>query len=75
MVLLSGISSKNGRLLREKVSLVRTKVRFSGGIADNGMSKNKAYRCGFFSLTVNASSVLYVQCGKWNHSMCVGVKR
>ena len=48
-----------------KVDLVKTKVMVSGGITKDGLSKSKADRCGFCSLTIKANLVLCVQCGKW----------
>ena len=39
------------------------------------MSKSKANPCGICSLREKANSILCVQCGKWVHSRCAGVKR
>ena len=47
----------------------------SGGITKDGMSKSKVDLCGVDSLRVKANSVLCIQCGKWTHSRCAGVKR
>ena len=44
----------------------------SGGITKDDMSKSNT--CGVCSLRVKANSVLCVQCGKWIHGRCVGVK-
>ena len=40
----------------------------------NGMSNGKADPFGICSLRLKASSVLCLQCGKWNHGRCAGVK-
>ena len=53
-----------------KVNLGKTKVVVCGGITEDGMSKSNVDPCG-----VKANSVFYVQCGKWIHSRCAGVKR
>ena len=58
-----------------KVNIGRTKVMVRGGISKDGLSKNRADRCGVSSLRVKANSVLCVKCGKWIHSRCAGVKR
>ena len=47
----------------------------SGSIAKEGLSKCKVDPCGVFHLRVNASSVLCVQCRKWIHGRCIGMKR
>ena len=39
------------------------------------MSQSKVDTCGVCSLTVMANSVLCVQCDKWIHCRCAGVKR
>ena len=39
------------------------------------MSKSKVDLCGVCSLRLKADSVLCVQCCKWIHNICVGVKR
>ena len=46
----------------------------SGGITEDGLSKNKVGPCGVCSLSVKASSVWCVQCGMWIHGSCAGVK-
>ena len=38
------------------------------------MSKSKVEPCGVCSLRVKANSVLCVQCGRWIHGRCAGVK-
>ena len=58
-----------------KVNLGKTKVMVSGGITKNGMSKSKVDPCGVCSLKVKTNSVLCLQCCKWIHSRCAGVKR
>ena len=45
------------------------------GITKDGMSKSKVDPCGVCSIRGKASSVLCVQCGKWIHGRCAGVKR
>ena len=57
-----------------KVNLGKTKVMVSGGITKNGMSKRKVFLCGVCSLRAKANSVLCLQCGKWIHSRCSGMK-
>ena len=51
------------------------KVMVSCGITQDGLSNSKVEPCGVCSLRVKASSVLCVQCGRWIHVRCVGVKR
>ena len=58
-----------------KVSLGKTKVMVSGGITQDGLSKSKVDPCGVGSLRAKANSALCVQCGKWIHSRCAGMKR
>ena len=72
----SWIGSKNGsRLLREGLesNVGKTKV-ISNSITLDGMSKRKDDPCGVSSWRVKANSVLCVQCGKWIHGRCAGVK-
>ena len=45
-----------------------------GSITKDGLSKSKVDPCGVCSLRVKAISVLCVDCGKWIHSRCAGVK-
>ena len=45
------------------------------GITKDDMSKSKVEPCGVCSLRVKANSVLCVQCGKFIHGRCAGVKR
>ena len=58
-----------------KANLGKTEVMVSGGITMDGLSKSNVDTCGVCSLRVKANSVLCVQCGKWIHSRCAGVKR
>ena len=58
-----------------KVNLGKTMVMVSSGITKDGLSKSKVGTYGVCSLTVKASSVLCVQCGKWFHCRCFKVKR
>ena len=57
-----------------KVNLVKTKVMVSGRITNDGISKSNDDPCGVCCLRVKANSVLCVQCGKWIHGRCAGVK-
>ena len=57
-----------------KVNLGKTKVMVSSGITKDGLSKSKVDPCGVCSLRVKANSVLCLQCGKWIHGRCDGVK-
>ena len=52
----------------------KTKVMISGGITKDGTSKSKVDPCGACSLRVKATLVLCLQCGKWIHGRCAGVK-
>ena len=45
-----------------------------GGITKDGMSKNVVDPCGFCSLRVKTNFVLCLQCFKWIHGRCAGVK-
>ena len=58
-----------------KVNLVKTKLTVSDSITKGAMSKSKDDPCGVCSLRVNANSVLHLQCGKWIHGRCAGMKR
>ena len=57
-----------------KVNLGKTKVMVSGGITKDGMSKSKVDPCGVCSMRVKVNIVLCLQCGKWIHTRCAGVK-
>ena len=60
---------------RMKDNLGKTKVMVCGGITKDGKSKSKVDPCGVCSLRVKANSVLYLQCGKWIHGRCAGMKK
>ena len=57
-----------------KVNLGKTNVMVISGITKDGMSKSKVDPCDVYSFRVKANSVLCVQCSKWIHSRCAGVK-
>ena len=57
-----------------KRHLWKTKVMVSSGITQDGLSKSKIDPCEVCSMRVMADSVLCVQCGKWIHGRCAGVK-
>ena len=57
------------------INLVKSKVMLTGSIEIYGLSKSNVDPCDVCSMRVKSSSVLYVQCGKWIHSRCAGVKR
>ena len=50
-------------------------MKINEGITKDGMSKSYVVPCRICSLRVKANSVLCLQCGKWIHGRCVGVKR
>ena len=50
-------------------------VMVNSGITQYVLSKSNVDPCGVCSLSVKAKSVLCLQCGKWIHSICAGVKR
>ena len=58
-----------------KVNPGKTKVMVSSGITKDGLSKSKVDSCEVCTLRVKANLVLCVQCGKWIHGRCAGVKR
>ena len=58
-----------------KVNLGKTKAMVSDSITKDGKSKSKVDPCGVCSLRVKVNSVLCVQCSKWIHGRCAGVKR
>ena len=73
---MSGISSWNERrLLGLKDNLGKTKLMVSDGITKDGMSKSNVYPCDVCSLRVKANSTMCLQCGRWIHGSCVGIKR
>ena len=57
-----------------KVNLGKTKVMVSSGITQDSLSKSKLDLCRVCSLRVKANSLLCVQCGRWIHGRCAGVK-
>ena len=58
-----------------KVNVGKTKVVVRGGISKDGLSESKVDPCGVYSLRVKVNSDLCVQCGRWIHGRCAGVKR
>ena len=50
-----------------KVNLGKTRVKVSGGITKDGLSKGKVDPCGVCSLRVKVNSVLCLLCDKWIH--------
>ena len=57
-----------------KVNLGKTKVMVSDGITKDGLPNCKVDPYGVCSLRVKSNSVLCLQCGKWIHSRCAGVR-
>ena len=57
-----------------KVNHGKTKIIVSCGNTKEGLSKSKVDPCVVSSFRVKANSVLCVQCGKWIHGRCAGVK-
>ena len=47
----------------------------SSGITKDGLSKGTVDPCGVCCLKVKANSVCCLECGKWIHGRCAGVKR
>ena len=47
----------------------------SGDITKDSLSEGNVDPCGVCSLIVWANSFLCMQCGKWIHHRCFGVKR
>ena len=58
-----------------KATFGKTEIIVLSGIARNGLSKGNVDPCGFCSLRVKVNLVLCLQCGKWIHGRCAGVKR
>ena len=58
-----------------KLNLWKTSIIFSGYITKVGMPKSKVDPCVVCWLRIKANSVLCLQCGKWIHGRCAGVKR
>ena len=57
-----------------KVNLGKSKVIVSSSITKDGLSKRNDDPCVICCLRVRAISVFYVQCGKWIHGRCCGLK-
>ena len=57
-----------------KVNHGKTNVMVCSGISKDGMSKSNVDPCGVCNLRIKANSVLCLQCGKWIHGRCAGVK-
>ena len=58
-----------------KVNLGKTKLMVCGDITKDGLSKSKVDPSGDCSLRVKANSVLCLQCCKWIHDRCAGMRR
>ena len=58
-----------------KVILWENQGKVSSGITQDGFFNIKVDSCGFCSLREKANLVLCVQCGRWIHGRCAGVKR
>ena len=58
-----------------KVRVGNTNVMVISGITKGGLSKGKIDPSLVCCLIVKATSVLWVQCGKWIHVGCAGVKK
>ena len=56
------------------VNLGETMIMVNDCITQDGFSKSKVDPVLVCSLRVMTNSVLYVQCGKWIHGRCDGVK-
>ena len=57
-----------------KLTLGKTKVMVNGDITKDGMSKCKVDPCEVYSWRVKANSAMCIQCGKWIHGRCAGLK-
>ena len=53
----------------------KTRVMVSSGVTIDGMSIGKVDPYMVYSLRVKTITVLCVQCGRWIHGRCAGVKR
>ena len=53
---------------------MKIKVIDSGGTTKDGLSKGKVDTCGICILRVRMNSILCIECGKWTHGSCTGVK-
>ena len=58
-----------------KANLGKTKVMVCSGITKDDMPKRKVDLCWVCSLRVKSNPVLRLQCGKWIHRRCAGLKR
>ena len=58
-----------------KVNIGKIKVMVSSGITQDGFSKSNVDPCCICCLRANANSVFCVQCGRWIHGGCTGVKK
>ena len=58
-----------------KVNIGKTNVMVSEGNAEDGLSNSNVDPCGVCRLRVKENSNLCVQCGRWIHGRCAGVKR
>ena len=56
------------------VNLGKTNVMVSADITKDDLSESKDNPCEVCRLRAKAKSVLCVQCGKWIHGRCAGVK-
>ena len=54
---------------------LEVKVMFCGGITKDVMSKSKVDPCRVCSQRAKTNTVLCLQCGKWIHGRCAGMKR
>ena len=57
-----------------KVNLGKTTLMVRCGITKDSLSKSKVDMFDVCSLRVKANSVLCLQCGKWIHGRCAGLK-
>ena len=64
-----------GEATPQKVNIVKPRLTSCGSITKDDMSKCIVDLCEVSSLTVKANSALCVQCGKWIHGRCAGMKR
>ena len=58
-----------------KDNLWKPRVMVSSGITQDSLVKSKVDLCGVCCWRVKVNSVLCVQCGRWIHGRCAGVKR
>ena len=57
-----------------KADFGKSKVMVSDGITKDGLYRSNVDQCGVCSLRLKANSVLCVQCNKWVHGRCAGLK-